>query len=82
MQRRNPKHKTVINYAWNCFLVYDSMTEIESEHRPEAEEVQEIQCPICGKTFQSIAEMQKHLTIEHMQKGEIPAHDDSGVDNS
>lgn len=54
------------------------MTGIESERRPMSEEAREMQCPICGKTFQSIAGMQKHLTIEHMQKGEIPAQDNSG----
>ena len=29
-------------------------------------------CPICGKKFDTPAEANKHVTIEHMQKGEIP----------
>ena len=29
-------------------------------------------CPICGKKFDNPAEASKHVTIEHMQKGEIP----------
>ncbi len=77
-QQENSRRKTVINYACNYFTVYDCMTGIESERRPMSGEAREMQCPICRKTFQSIAEMQKHLTIEHMQKGEIPAYDNGG----
>ena len=29
-------------------------------------------CSICGKKFDTPAEASKHVTIEHMQKGEIP----------
>ena len=29
-------------------------------------------CTICGKKFDTPAEASKHVTIEHMQKGEIP----------
>lgn len=29
-------------------------------------------CTICGKKFDTQAEASKHVTIEHMQKGEIP----------
>jgi hypothetical protein len=36
----------------------------------EEESTKHRKCPICGKEFDSIAEAQKHMTIEHMQKGE------------
>ena len=29
------------------------------------------QCKICGKLFSSLGDMELHLTIEHMQKGDI-----------
>jgi hypothetical protein len=28
-------------------------------------------CELCGKKFSSFAEMQQHMTIDHMQKGDI-----------
>ena len=28
-------------------------------------------CKLCGKKFSSIAEMQQHMTIDHMQQGNI-----------
>jgi uncharacterized C2H2 Zn-finger protein len=40
----------------------------------EEESTKHRKCPICGKVFDSIAEAQKHMTIEHMQKGETNAH--------
>ena len=30
-------------------------------------------CKLCGKEFSSFAEMQQHMTIDHMQKGDISA---------
>jgi hypothetical protein len=29
-------------------------------------------CKLCGAKFSSFAEMQQHMTVEHMQKGDIP----------
>jgi len=31
-----------------------------------------IRCRSCGKEFDSLGDMQKHILIEHMQKGDIP----------
>jgi hypothetical protein len=28
-------------------------------------------CKLCGKKFASFAEMQQHITIDHMQRGDI-----------
>jgi hypothetical protein len=28
-------------------------------------------CKLCGKEFSSLAEMQQHMTIDHMQQGNI-----------
>jgi hypothetical protein len=28
-------------------------------------------CKLCGKKFSSFAEMQQHMTVDHMQKGDI-----------
>jgi hypothetical protein len=28
-------------------------------------------CKLCGKEFASFAEMQQHITIDHMQRGDI-----------
>ena len=41
-----------------------------SEKISEEESAKHRKCPICGKDFDSIAEAQRHMTIEHMQKGE------------
>jgi hypothetical protein len=40
----------------------------------EEESTKHRKCPICGKVFDSIAEAQKHMTLEHMQKGETNTH--------
>jgi hypothetical protein len=29
-------------------------------------------CKLCGKKFSSFAEMQQHMTIDHIPKGDIP----------
>jgi hypothetical protein len=29
-------------------------------------------CKICGRRFEDMAEMQRHVLTEHLQKGEIP----------
>jgi hypothetical protein len=29
-------------------------------------------CRSCGKEFDSFGDMQKHITVEHMQKADIP----------
>ena len=28
-------------------------------------------CGLCGKKFSGFAEMQQHITVDHMQKGDI-----------
>lgn len=30
-------------------------------------------CSVCGKEFENIGDMQRHTTVEHMQKGELPS---------
>jgi hypothetical protein len=30
-------------------------------------------CKLCGKRFSSFAQVQQHMTIDHMQKGDISA---------
>jgi hypothetical protein len=30
-------------------------------------------CKLCGVKFSSFAEMQQHMTVDHMQKGDIPS---------
>lgn len=51
------------------------MTRVENDSKSVAGVAQGTKCSICGKTFDDIAEMQKHVTVEHMQKGEIPTLD-------
>jgi hypothetical protein len=29
-------------------------------------------CKLCGEKFSSFAEMQQHMTVDHMQKGDVP----------
>lgn len=31
-----------------------------------------LRCRSCGKMFDSFGDLQKHILIEHMQKGDIP----------
>jgi hypothetical protein len=33
-------------------------------------------CKLCGRRFSDFAEMQQHMTIDHMQKGDIPTATD------
>ena len=35
--------------------------------------VTDFKCEICGKHFDSLGDMQRHTTVEHIQKGEIPS---------
>jgi hypothetical protein len=28
---------------------------------------------VCGKLFDSLGDMQRHATVEHIQKGEVPS---------
>ncbi len=44
----------------------------DENNKPSSRNTQDTQCPVCRKKFDSVAEVQKHLTVEHMQKGEIP----------
>jgi hypothetical protein len=30
-------------------------------------------CQVCGKLFDSLGDMQRHATVEHIQKGEVPS---------
>jgi stress-induced morphogen len=32
-----------------------------------------LRCSICGKEFENVGDMQRHTTVEHMQKGELPS---------
>src|SRR5215216_1815087 len=31
-----------------------------------------LKCSICGKEFENLGDMQRHTTVEHIQKGELP----------
>jgi hypothetical protein len=56
------------------------MSGVEDGGKSANRNAAETSCPICGKRFDSIAEVQRHLTVEHMQKGEIPnkeSHEDA-----
>ena len=32
-----------------------------------------VKCSVCGKEFENVGDMQRHTTVEHMQKGELPS---------
>lgn len=34
--------------------------------------VKHLVCRACGMKFDNLGDMQKHITVEHHQKGEIP----------
>lgn len=34
-----------------------------------------VECRICGKQFDDMAEMQRHTLTEHIQKGDLPNED-------
>jgi hypothetical protein len=38
----------------------------------EATDTQTVECRICGKQFDDMAEMQRHTLTEHIQKGDLP----------
>jgi hypothetical protein len=48
-----------------------SMNSVDKQGNNETEPNYRV-CSICGKEFDTPAEASKHMTIEHMQKGEIP----------
>ena len=31
-----------------------------------------VQCSICGRQFDDMAEMQRHMLTEHIQRGDLP----------
>jgi hypothetical protein len=31
-----------------------------------------VQCSVCGRQFDDMAEMQRHMLTEHLQKGDLP----------
>ncbi|MDQ3902698.1 MAG: hypothetical protein M3247_03450 [Thermoproteota archaeon] len=31
-----------------------------------------VECSVCGQQFDDMAEMQKHMLTEHIQKGDLP----------
>jgi hypothetical protein len=31
-----------------------------------------IECRVCGRQFDDMAEMQRHMLTDHMQKGDLP----------
>jgi Cu/Zn superoxide dismutase len=38
----------------------------------EATDTQAVECRACGKQFDDMAEMQRHMLTEHIQKGDLP----------
>ena len=40
-------------------------------------EYHSITCKVCEAQFESLGDMQRHVLIEHMQKGEIPLEKDA-----
>ena len=32
-----------------------------------------VQCRICGRKFDDMAEMQRHMLTEHIQRGDLPS---------
>jgi hypothetical protein len=32
-----------------------------------------LKCSICGKEFENLGDLQRHTTVEHIQKGELPS---------
>lgn len=32
-----------------------------------------LKCSICGKEFENLGDLQRHTTVEHLQKGELPS---------
>ena len=40
-------------------------------------EYHSITCKLCEAQFESLGDMQRHVLIEHMQKGEIPPEKDA-----
>lgn len=50
--------------------------EKDLSHSPDSNNGEDIskyfKCRSCGKTFDNLGDMQKHIMIEHQQKGDIP----------
>jgi hypothetical protein len=42
----------------------------------ENSKVDSTSCKLCGKKFSRFAEMQQHMTVDHMQKEDISYHND------
>ena len=59
---------TIIMYD---ILIKDSVIIKTGRNQMHKDTVSSNQCKICGKLFSSLGDMELHLTIEHMQKGDI-----------
>jgi protein-arginine kinase activator protein McsA len=41
-------------------------------HNAEKDISQNFTCRSCGMKFDTLGDMQKHITVEHHQKGDVP----------
>lgn len=57
-------------------LSENSSREVEGKGEVEEREGERLskyfRCRSCGKAFDNLGDMQKHIMVEHMQKGDIP----------
>jgi hypothetical protein len=58
----------------NSSSVVDSPSSSTDSSTSEAVDIQDdtVQCRICGRQFDDMAEMQRHMLTEHIQRGDIP----------
>jgi protein-arginine kinase activator protein McsA len=50
-----------------------------SQNSTEQDLSQYYTCRSCGMKFDNFGDMQKHILVEHMQKGDIPSEDSGQV---
>jgi hypothetical protein len=63
--RTNACSKWISSSSLTC-LSMDSSTEITDTQDGA------VQCRVCGRQFDDMAEMQRHMLTEHIQRGDLP----------
>jgi hypothetical protein len=49
-----------------------SSVDSSSSEMADTQDGDALQCPVCGRQFDDMAEMQRHMLTEHIQRGDLP----------
>ena len=52
-----------------------SSVDSSSSEMADTQDDDALQCRICGRQFDDMAEMQRHMLTEHIQRGDLPSEE-------